>query len=148
MKAYKTEIHPTKSQIRLIHQACGNVRYIYNQFIAFNFERLEKKEPVVSGYEYSKMINHDPNTLKEDVATQQFEFEEDSIDKIVEYAKNQFVGEIISDLGLGMGLSVSMESEDLEALISDVFCYGTRIGVYGMLGIYKDVIASKEEKND
>ena len=61
MKAYKTEIHPTKSQIRLIHQTCGNVRYIYNQFIAFNFERLEKKEPVVSGYEYSKMINHDPN---------------------------------------------------------------------------------------
>ena len=86
--------------------------------------------------------------IKEDVATQQFEFEEDSIDKIVEYAKNQFVGEIISDLGLGMGLSVSMESEDLEALISDVFCYGIRIGVYGMLGIYKDVIASKEEKND
>lgn len=26
--------------------------------------------------------------IKEDVATQQFEFEEDSIDKIVEYAKN------------------------------------------------------------
>ena len=76
------------------------------------------------------------------------DFEEDSIDKIVEYAKKQFVGEIISDLGLRMGLSVSMESEDLEALISDVFCYGTRIGVYSMLEIYKDVIASKEEEND
>lgn len=86
--------------------------------------------------------------IKEDVATQQFEFEEDSIDKIVEYAKKQFVGEIVSDLGLGMGLSVSMESEDLEDLISDVFCCGTRIGVYSMLEIYKDVIASKEEKND
>lgn len=86
--------------------------------------------------------------IKEDVATQQFEFEEDSIDKIVEYAKTQFVGEIISDLGLGMGLSVSMESEDLEDLISDVFCYGTRIGVYGMLGIYKDAIARKDEEND
>lgn len=48
MKAYKTEICPTKGQIKLIHQACGNVRYIYNQFIAFNFERLEKKEPIVS----------------------------------------------------------------------------------------------------
>lgn len=73
---------------------------------------------------------------------------EDDIDKIVEYAKSQFVGEIISDLGLGMGLSVSMESEDLEALISDVFCYGTRIGVYSMLEIYKDAIARKEEGND
>lgn len=60
MKAYKTEIYPTKEQIKLIHQTCGNVRYIYNQFIAFNFERLKKKEPVVWGYDYSKMINHDP----------------------------------------------------------------------------------------
>ena len=86
--------------------------------------------------------------IKEDVATQQFEFEEDSIDKIVEYAKNQYVGEIISDLGLGMGLSVSMESEDLAELIGDVFCYGTRIGVFSMLEIYKNVIARKEEEND
>ena len=60
MKAYKTEIYPTKNQIKLIHQTCGNTRYIYNQFIAFNFERLKKKEPIVWGYDYSKMINHDP----------------------------------------------------------------------------------------
>lgn len=60
MKAYKTEIYPTKSQIKLIHQTCGNVRYIYNQYIATNFERLDKNEPVISGYDYSKMINHDP----------------------------------------------------------------------------------------
>lgn len=60
MKAYKTEIYPTKDQIKLIHQTCGNVRYIYNQFIATNFERLEKNEPIISGYDYSKMINHDP----------------------------------------------------------------------------------------
>ena len=60
MKAYKTEIYPTRDQIKLIHQTCGNVRYIYNQYIATNFERLEKKEPIISGYDYSKMINHDP----------------------------------------------------------------------------------------
>lgn len=60
MKAYKTEIYPTKDQIELIHQTCGNVRYIYNQYIATNFERLEKKEPIISGYDYSKMINNDP----------------------------------------------------------------------------------------
>lgn len=86
---------------------------------------------------------------REDVVTQQFEFEEDSIDKIVEYAKKEFIGEIISDLGLGMGLSILMESEDLlEALISDVFEYGTRIGVYSMLEICKDAIARKDEEND
>lgn len=60
MKAYKTEIYPTKDQIKLIHQTCGNVRYIYNQYIAFNFKRLDKNESIISGYNYSKMINHDP----------------------------------------------------------------------------------------
>ena len=62
MKAYKTEIYPTEDQIKLIHRTCGNVRYVYNQFIQYNFERLKKREPIISGYDYSKMINHDPNT--------------------------------------------------------------------------------------
>ena len=62
MKAYKTEIKPTKSQIELIHQTCGNVRYIYNRYISDNFKRLKHNEPVISGYDYSKMINHDPAT--------------------------------------------------------------------------------------
>lgn len=61
MKTFKTEIYPTKSQIKLIHQTCGNTRYIYNRFIAFNLERLEKNELIVFGYDYSKMINHDSN---------------------------------------------------------------------------------------
>lgn len=76
---------------------------------------------------------------REDVVTQQFEFEEDSINKIVEYAKNQFVGEIISDLGLEMADGISMESKDFEDLISDVFGYGVRIGVYSMLKILDEV---------
>lgn len=67
MKAYKTEIYPTEDQIKLIHQTCGNVRYIYNQYIATNFERLDKNKPVIWGYDYSKMINNDltiPSWLK------------------------------------------------------------------------------------
>ena len=62
MKAYKTEIYPNKSQIELIHQTCGNVRYIYNRYISDNFKRLKHNEPVISGYDYSKMINHDSTT--------------------------------------------------------------------------------------
>lgn len=62
MKAYKTEIKPTKSQIELIHQTCGNVRYIYNKYINDNLKHLKNNEPVVSGYDYSKIINHDPAT--------------------------------------------------------------------------------------
>ena len=61
MKAYKTEIKPNKKQIELIHQTFGNTRYIYNQFISFNFERLKNNQPIISGYDYSKMINNDPN---------------------------------------------------------------------------------------
>lgn len=61
MKAYKTEIKPNKKQIALIHQTFGNTRYIYNQFISYNFKRLENNQPIISGYDYSKMINNDPN---------------------------------------------------------------------------------------
>ena len=61
MKAYKTEIKPNKKQIELLHQTFGNTRYIYNQFISFNFDRLKNNEPIMSGNDYSKMINNDPN---------------------------------------------------------------------------------------
>lgn len=47
-----------------------------------------------------------------------------------------------------MADGISMESKDFEDLISDVFGYGVRIGFYGMLEIYKDVIARREEDND
>ena len=61
MKAYKTEIKPTKKQIELIHQTFGNTRYVYNQFIKLNIKRIEEKQSIISGYDYSKMINNDPN---------------------------------------------------------------------------------------
>lgn len=61
MKAYKTEIKPNKKQIELIHQTFGNTRYVYNQFIKLNLKRIEEKQSIISGYDYSKMINNDPN---------------------------------------------------------------------------------------
>lgn len=60
MKAYKTEIQPNKKQIELIHQTFGNTRYVYNQFITLNFERLSANQSIISGYDYSKIINNDP----------------------------------------------------------------------------------------
>lgn len=60
MKSYKTEIRPNKTQIELIHQTFGNVRYVYNQFIKLNFDRLSENQSIISGYEYSKMLNNDP----------------------------------------------------------------------------------------
>lgn len=59
MKAYKTEIKPNKQQIELIHQTFGNTRYVYNQFLQFNLKRLDKGLNIVSGYEYSKLLNRD-----------------------------------------------------------------------------------------
>lgn len=60
MKAYKTEIKPNKEQIKLIHQTFGNTRYVYNQFIKINLDRLKENQDILSGYEYSKMLNNDP----------------------------------------------------------------------------------------
>ena len=60
MRAYKTEIKPNKEQIELIHQTFGNTRYVYNQFIKLNLDRLKENQDVLSGYDYSKMLNNDP----------------------------------------------------------------------------------------
>lgn len=60
MKSYKTEIRPNKKQIEMIHQTFGNTRYVYNQFIKLNLDRLAAKQSIISGYEYSKMLNNDP----------------------------------------------------------------------------------------
>lgn len=60
MKAYKTEIKPNKEQIKLIHQTFGNTRYVYNQFIKLNLDRLKENQDILSGFEYSKMLNNDP----------------------------------------------------------------------------------------
>lgn len=60
MRTYKTEIQPNKEQIELIHQTFGNTRYVYNQFIKLNLDRLKEDQDIISGYDYSKMLNNDP----------------------------------------------------------------------------------------
>ena len=59
MRAYKTEIQPNKEQIELIHQTFGNTRYVYNQYIKLNLDRLKEHQDIISGYDYSKMLNND-----------------------------------------------------------------------------------------
>ena len=61
MRAYKTEIKPTKAQIELIHKTFGCTRYVYNQFVYENLQNLALDKPFVSAYDYSKRINNDPN---------------------------------------------------------------------------------------
>lgn len=62
MRAYKTEIDPTPSQIELIHKTFGCTRYIYNQFVSENLENLASDKDYISAFDYSKRINNDPNT--------------------------------------------------------------------------------------
>lgn len=62
MKAYKTEIKPTKPQIELIHKTFGCTRYIYNRFVFENLENLASDKAFVSAFDYSKRVNNDPST--------------------------------------------------------------------------------------
>ena len=62
MRAYKTEINPTKSQIELIHKTFGCTRYVYNRFVFDNLENLASGKRLVSAFDYSKRINNDPST--------------------------------------------------------------------------------------
>ena len=62
MRAYKTEIDPTPSQIELIHKTFGCTRYIYNQFVLENLENLASDKDYISAFDYSKRVNNDPNT--------------------------------------------------------------------------------------
>lgn len=68
MRAYKTEIHPTKAQIELIHKTFGCTRYIYNQYVYENLENLALGKDFISAFSYSKRLNNDanaPSWLKE-----------------------------------------------------------------------------------
>lgn len=62
MRSYKTEIHPTRAQIGLIHKTFGCTRYIYNQFVFENLENLASGKDYISAFSYSKRVNNDPNT--------------------------------------------------------------------------------------
>lgn len=62
MRAYKTEIKPNSEQMTKMNQTFGNCRWVYNAYLAYNQEQYEKNQPFVSGYDYSKHINHSPDT--------------------------------------------------------------------------------------
>ncbi len=59
LRSYKTEIFPTPEQKQIIHRTIGVCRFVYNFYIAHNQEIYEKEERFVSGYEFSKWLNHE-----------------------------------------------------------------------------------------
>lgn len=61
MKSFKTEIHPTEEQKQMLEQMFGNCRWVYNQYIIENSKLYEKTGKFLSGYDFSKQLNNNPN---------------------------------------------------------------------------------------
>ena len=60
LRAYKTEILPTSEQALKIRKTIGICRYLYNLYLASNFEVYETlgKGFFVTGYTFDKYVNH------------------------------------------------------------------------------------------
>ena len=60
LKAYKTEILPNPKQALKIRQTLGTCRYLYNLYLASNFEVYETlgKGFFVTAYTFDKYVNH------------------------------------------------------------------------------------------
>ena len=60
LKAFKTEINPTRKQAEKIHQTLGICRYLYNLYLASNFEVYETlgKGFFITGFTFDKYVNH------------------------------------------------------------------------------------------
>ena len=73
LKAYKTEINPTKEQAQKINQSIGICRWLYNNYLVKNQELYEKfknglidkKQATISAYDFDKYINNEVKILKE-----------------------------------------------------------------------------------
>ena len=59
LRAFKTEIAPSKNQANKIRQTLGVCRFIYNFYLAHNKERYEKDQRFVSGMDFSKWLNNE-----------------------------------------------------------------------------------------
>lgn len=63
--SYKTEIHPTSSQIDKINKTLGICRFLYNNYISENIKAYNNNKSFITGYDFDKYVNHIliPNNL-------------------------------------------------------------------------------------
>ena len=64
LRAYKTEIYPTKDQIVKIEQSMGICRFLYNEYIRENIKSYENDKSFVTANEFDKYVN---NKLKKEL---------------------------------------------------------------------------------
>lgn len=59
LKTFKTEISPSKEQIKKIQKTIGVARFVYNFYISKNQEIYETEKRFLSANEFSKYLNND-----------------------------------------------------------------------------------------
>lgn len=59
LRAYKTEIHPTKDQIIKINQSLGVCRFLYNRYIRENINAHQNKKPFITANAFDKYVNRE-----------------------------------------------------------------------------------------
>lgn len=58
LKAFKTEIKPTKEQIIKIKKSIGICRFLYNEYIRENIKSYKRDEKFITGNNFDKYINN------------------------------------------------------------------------------------------
>lgn len=64
LRAFKTEINPTKAQMIKINQSLGVCRFLYNRYIRENINAHQINNPFITANTFDKYVNH---TLKKEL---------------------------------------------------------------------------------
>ena len=64
LRAFKTEINPTKAQMIKINQSLGVCRFLYNRYIRENINAHQINNPFITANAFDKYVNH---TLKKEL---------------------------------------------------------------------------------
>ena len=59
LRAFKTEINPTKAQMIKINQSLGVCRFLYNRYIRENINVHQNKKPFITANAFDKYVNHE-----------------------------------------------------------------------------------------
>ena len=59
LRAFKTEIKPTREQVIKIEKSIGVCRFLYNEYIRENIKSYEKDKKFITGNEFSKYVNNE-----------------------------------------------------------------------------------------
>jgi len=59
LRAFKTEIKPTREQGIKIEKSIGVCRFLYNEYIKENIKLYENNKSFITGNDFSKYVNNE-----------------------------------------------------------------------------------------